>query len=307
MDESPAQDIKPKDETPPNITAEVLPEPNADGWHNADVVVHFSAFDNESGLQSVTPDITLSSEGADQSATGTAVDKAGNSAIVIVSGINIDKTAPTADIVLPFDGEQYARSEIMGILYSTDDNLSGVKRLEVLIDEAPVSMPSIDLFEYGLGAHVLSLTAEDKAGNKSESTANFTIAATVESAIADIERLSLAGEIFDPRARDWLVGKLGWIEDFEDKHGEKIERRSVVFERIMNRCADLKGVDWCEERLNPKKIQLETKLSLICEKIVQVKLLIIKSQLELNLKKNWVSERAYGIISEDIEYLRENL
>ena len=51
------------------------------------------------GSTSATPDVVLSSEGAGQSASGTCTDKAENiNAPATVSGINIDKTAPTLDV-----------------------------------------------------------------------------------------------------------------------------------------------------------------------------------------------------------------
>ncbi len=39
--------------------------------------------------------MTVSTEGTNKSVTGTATDKAGNSASATVSGINIDEKAPT--------------------------------------------------------------------------------------------------------------------------------------------------------------------------------------------------------------------
>ena len=51
--------------------------------------------DSLSGVDSCGPDRTLTEEGAGQSVTGTAIDKAGNSDDDTVSSINIDKTPPT--------------------------------------------------------------------------------------------------------------------------------------------------------------------------------------------------------------------
>ena len=54
----------------------------------------YTCADNLSGVASCGPDATLSSEGAGQSDTGTAVDNAGNTDTDTVSGIDIDLTAP---------------------------------------------------------------------------------------------------------------------------------------------------------------------------------------------------------------------
>lgn len=84
------------DTMPPVITANRMQGPNANGWNNGDVTVRFSCSDNGSGLASGSPpaDVVVSSEGNNQSVTGTCKDMAGNTASITVSGINIDKTPP---------------------------------------------------------------------------------------------------------------------------------------------------------------------------------------------------------------------
>ncbi|MBU2028729.1 hypothetical protein KJ761_02455, partial [Patescibacteria group bacterium] len=88
-----------QDTVPPTITGSVTVQPNAKGWYNSDVTVHFEATDDESGIDFVTPDVIITTEGKNQSVTGIAKDKAGNEASFTVSGINIDKTAPEVKII----------------------------------------------------------------------------------------------------------------------------------------------------------------------------------------------------------------
>ncbi|MEW6232559.1 MAG: kelch repeat-containing protein, partial [Chloroflexota bacterium] len=88
------------DLTAPSISGAPISSPNSYGWYNLDVTVHFSASDALSGLASISPDFLLSAEGASLSATGAALDLAGNRASVTVAGINIDKTAPTISATL---------------------------------------------------------------------------------------------------------------------------------------------------------------------------------------------------------------
>lgn len=83
------------DKTAPVITGTRAPAANIFGWNNTNVVVTFTASDALSGIATLTAPITLSANGANQSRTGTATDVAGNSASATVSGISIDKTAPT--------------------------------------------------------------------------------------------------------------------------------------------------------------------------------------------------------------------
>jgi hypothetical protein len=85
------------DKTPPIIGAVASPGPNANGWNNTNVTVSFNSSDTLSGIDSSSGPVTLTNEGAGQVVTGTAKDRAGNSATVSLS-INIDKTAPEAFI-----------------------------------------------------------------------------------------------------------------------------------------------------------------------------------------------------------------
>jgi hypothetical protein len=88
------------DQTLPTISGSPSPAANANGWNNTDVTVSFTCGDATSTIDTCTAPVTLSGDGAGQSATGTATDKAGNSKSATVSGINIDKTAPS----IHFDG-----------------------------------------------------------------------------------------------------------------------------------------------------------------------------------------------------------
>jgi len=83
------------DETPPSISAVAASAPNAFGWYNAPVNVHFTCADALSGVASCSVDAILTSDGANQSVSGTAVDAADNSGTASVTGINIDRTPPT--------------------------------------------------------------------------------------------------------------------------------------------------------------------------------------------------------------------
>ncbi len=92
------------DKTAPVISGAPTTQANANGWYNADVTVHFTAADGGSGIATVTPDATVSTEGNNQSATGTATDLAGNTASFTVSGLKIDKTAqpsPARELLRP--------------------------------------------------------------------------------------------------------------------------------------------------------------------------------------------------------------
>ncbi len=83
------------DRTPPTITHEFTPLPT-NGWFNGEVRVKFICEDSLSEIKSCSPDRVLSEEGADQDATGEAVDNAGNKAVDPVK-VSIDRTPPTIE------------------------------------------------------------------------------------------------------------------------------------------------------------------------------------------------------------------
>ncbi len=83
------------DNIAPSISGAASPTPNAAGWNNSNVTVHFDCADAESGIASCTPNTVLSTDGGNQSVTGTAVDNGSNSNTATVTGINLDKTAPS--------------------------------------------------------------------------------------------------------------------------------------------------------------------------------------------------------------------
>ena len=79
------------------LTVERTPDANGNGWNNSDVTAHYTANDVLSGLDSLSPangNFIFNTDGANQSHTFTVTDKAGNSSIATISGVNVDKTAP---------------------------------------------------------------------------------------------------------------------------------------------------------------------------------------------------------------------
>ncbi|MEI7750045.1 MAG: hypothetical protein WCJ25_03500 [Candidatus Moraniibacteriota bacterium] len=155
----------PADTTPPTLTSTVAPEPNATGWHNGNVTVHFDASDSESGVASVTPDVTLSQEGSDLSVIGEAIDVAGNKATLAVDKIRIDKTAPKTDVALSGKtGKTDWYTGAVSMTLSATDNLSGVAKTVSSLDgsafvEGDTVTVSTD------GAHTVRFHSEDVADN----------------------------------------------------------------------------------------------------------------------------------------------
>jgi hypothetical protein len=147
------------DKTAPTISGSVPPA-NLNGWYNTPVAVSFACADSLSGIDSCSPATTLSTDGAAQSASGTAVDAAGNSNSTTVSGINIDQVAPELTVSAPFTATGWYSGPVT-VEWACSDNLSGV-----------VSCPA-DVVVSSEGITTLAETITDQAGNST--TVDITI------------------------------------------------------------------------------------------------------------------------------------
>ncbi len=154
------------DDTPPEITATVSPEPNAAGWHRGAVTVSFDCSDTTSGIASCSGPVVLADEGANQIVTGQAVDLAGNTSQASAS-VSIDLTPPVVQIFSPVDG-----STIPGFGFTAEgsvwDTLSGVDGAE--LDGSPLDLDPAGAFSREIdvpdaGTYPFEVTAVDVAGN----------------------------------------------------------------------------------------------------------------------------------------------
>lgn len=158
------------DKTLPIASASASPAANANGWNNTNVTVTFSGNDGTgSGIDSCDAAVVLSSEGTNQSASGTCTDKAGNvSASAAASGINIDKTAPTGLSFVggPAAGGNYYFGSVPAAPGCTADGaISGLASCAVTGYSAAV------------GPHTMTATATDNAGNHATATQSYTVLA----------------------------------------------------------------------------------------------------------------------------------
>ncbi len=145
------------DKTPPTVSANVLPAPNANGWNNTDVTVSFTGSDALSGIDTCTNATTLSSEGAGHSAGGTCTDKAGNTGGSTLT-INIDKTRPTISVSAypPLNASGWNNTDVT-VSFTGIDGLSGID----------ACTNAVILSNEGSGQSASGICT-DKAGNPSE-------------------------------------------------------------------------------------------------------------------------------------------
>lgn len=157
------------DKTAPTASASASPAPNSYGWNNTDVTVSFSGSDGLSGVDFCDMAVVLSNEAADQSASGTCSDKAGNvSATATASEINIDKSAPSVSLVGgPADGASYYFGFVPPApTCDASDSLSGL-----------AGACSVSGYSSALGGHTVTASATDKADNTATDSATYTVLA----------------------------------------------------------------------------------------------------------------------------------
>jgi hypothetical protein len=157
------------DKDAPTASASRTPSANSFGWNNTAVTVSFSGTDGSgSGIDTCSTDVVLNSDGANQTASGTCTDKAGNiSAAATASGINIDLTAPSITWNGgPANGASYYYGSVpAGPTCAALDSLSG-----------PNGCSATGY--YGtVGSHMMTATAYDKAGNSQVETRTYNVMA----------------------------------------------------------------------------------------------------------------------------------
>ena len=149
------------DKTAPVITASASPGPNANGWNNTNVTVSYICTDGGSGVDAAASnfaDDLLSTSGT---ATGSCVDRAGNSASDSYAAL-IDKVKPLlAPVVSPNPVAIYGVAVASA---NATDALSGVDTF---------GCAAVDTSTIGPGT--VSCTATDKAGNTQTASASYLV------------------------------------------------------------------------------------------------------------------------------------
>jgi hypothetical protein len=122
------------DRTPPTVTAQATPAPNAAGWNNSLVTVSYTCSDAGSGIAVCPKTQKVGTQGTNQTIQGTATDNAGNTATA-TTVLNIDTTAPDstswvfADPAIPVNTGTTLSASVL------NDNLSGVVRAEYFLSK----------------------------------------------------------------------------------------------------------------------------------------------------------------------------
>ncbi len=155
------------DETAPALTGSF-----PGGWHTGDVTVNWSCTDALSGPVAQPAPDTVTGEGANLSSTATCADKAGNVASKTVSGIQIDRTAPTTTVHVPDPLASGWYADAVQVTLTGHDALSGVGATYYSIDGG-TAQPYTGAFSFATkGTHTISYWSTDVAGNTEDKAGN---------------------------------------------------------------------------------------------------------------------------------------
>ncbi len=149
------------DTTDPTLSGTPTTAPNANGWYNSPVTIHWACSDALSGIAGACPpDSVISSEGSGLTATAAVSDVAGNSTTATSSPVNIDLTAPSTTASSAPD---WSNSSVTVALSATD-NLSGVASTQFVVDGGATQTGSSVLL-VDEGVHTVQFWSTDNAGN----------------------------------------------------------------------------------------------------------------------------------------------
>jgi predicted outer membrane repeat protein len=117
------------DATAPTLSGTATTAPNANGWYNTSVTIHWTCADNLSGVVSCPSDQIITTEGASETVSQSIADQAGNTTNASSSpAVNIDLTAPTNVVGTPdrtADSNGWYNHQV-DVTFSGQDALSGI-------------------------------------------------------------------------------------------------------------------------------------------------------------------------------------
>jgi hypothetical protein len=141
--------------TAPTITVDLSPTANSAGWNNTPVTAHFTCQEGGAPIPNCPADIVTSTEGANQTVTGSVTSPSGVTVSVTSAPFSIDLTPPTvvADRAPAPNPAGWNNSSVT-VQFTCGDALSGVA---VCPPPQPVSTEGAN--------QVVTATATDQAGN----------------------------------------------------------------------------------------------------------------------------------------------
>ncbi len=174
-----------RDKSAPVITPTIVGPQGNNGWYTGNVNVSFATSDNVSGITSAPcAASSLTTDTPSQSYSCAATNGAGLQNSVTVT-VKRDATKPSVAIV--GNAGSYTVDQTVSIGCSISDALSNIATQSC-------NGASGAAYTLGLGAHAVSASATDNAGNANGASGSFTVNATTTSVCALVQRwVSAAG------------------------------------------------------------------------------------------------------------------
>lgn len=200
------------DNTPPVTELVMGSDPSSGDWYDDDVELLLWADDDRSGVEDTwykvgDGDWELYASGVSVESEGLfevryySVDAAGNNEQVHVLELGVDMTAPDLDVLSPVSGSSLSVGDLT-VSWECSDEISGIHHLVVTIDDTLseyCNSTTTEILISGIdpGAHNVTVTAYDEAGNWAEVTMSFQVEGEEEP--ADTE---------DEPPSDWMLWAL---------------------------------------------------------------------------------------------------
>ncbi|MEV5965478.1 ThuA domain-containing protein [Kribbella sp. NPDC051952] len=195
-----------RDTVAPAVTLSLNPSTPSGlaGWWTGPVTATAMAIDDQGGQVYVeqkagdvwseyTAPVTLSADGT-HTVTVRASDTAGNVSEPSSVSVKIDRTPPSTTVTGLTSGGSLGVASTATVAATAADALSGPAGVTLAVDGKPV-VGKLDGVVLGLGAHKLTATALDAAGNSSVTTVPFTVVTSYAEAVKLVDRYRLAGKV----------------------------------------------------------------------------------------------------------------
>ncbi|WDZ85325.1 ThuA domain-containing protein [Micromonospora cathayae] len=206
------------DATAPVSTATFAPA-NDEGWHAGAIPVVLAATDAGSGVKTLewsldggawtayTAPVEVTGDGSHE-LLYRATDKAGNAETLKSAIVKIDGTKPTLLVSGIADGQLYGDSQDVRVTWQAVDPTSGIKSVVGKLDGATYASGTLQaMYELSLGLHELTVTATDKAGNKTTTTVRFFVTTSFRDMQNLLDRFKATGRL-TANAHKQLTAKL---------------------------------------------------------------------------------------------------
>jgi type 1 glutamine amidotransferase len=206
------------DATAPLTTATFAPAGD-EGWHAGAVPVTLAATDGGAGVATTqwsldggpwtvyTGPVDITGDG-EHELRYRATDAAGNAEALKSAIVKVDGTGPTTIVSGVADGGLYGDSQDVRITYQAVDLASGIATTAGTMDGAAYPSGRLQpLYDLGLGMHELTVTATDKAGNRTTTTVRFHVTTSFRDLGNLIDRFRATGQLSKP-AHQKLSNKL---------------------------------------------------------------------------------------------------